>query len=421
VKERVITLALAAGALALFWLLLFPKPRTAPDAAPRPLAAGVDAEGYFAAARWLATAGVPTLELHQRFDHLVDRTVSAKPSGNLLITTMPYAVVLNREELSDLDQWMDKGNTVLVLAALDDTPLWSGLAANFIPDLQKLTAIEFTAVRQPNKNLVTKVQDAATEVLTPACSAIELHPSGPIGLLEGVSKLATLSPLPSDQWQAKSMDAGPVLELARRTDSADPVLWIKGSGSGAIVISAYASLFSNHAIGKLDNARLLSNFVGWALQPGGRVIFDDGHQGTLDEYDAQKFFADPRLHHTLLWLLLLWLGWVVASQPLRAAPPHVVGLDESAMLRVTASFFAGVLRPVATAQWLLDEFFDRLRRRHGLAPSAGPPWEWLAAHAGLRGDALDELRELNARTQAGRRVSLVRLQQVLSQISGHIS
>ena len=71
------------------------------------------------------------------------------------------------------------------------------------------------------------------------------------------------------------------------------------------------------------------------------------------------------------------------------------------MLRVTARFFAGVLRPVASAQWLLDEFFDRLRRRHGLAHSAEPPWDWLAAHAGVQRGLLDELREL-VRPHSGR-------------------
>jgi len=112
---------------------------------------------------------------------------------------------------------------------------------------------------------------------------------------------------------------------------------------------------------------------------------------------------------------------VLAAQPLRAAASNAGRLDESAMLRVTASFFAGVLRPVASAQWLLDEFFDRVRRRHGLAATGSPPWDWLASHAGVSGGLLAELRELYARTQAGQDVSLIRLQQILSQISGHTS
>ena len=414
------TLGLAACALLLFWILIFPKPQTGPTA-PRPLTTGSDTEGYLAASRWLAATAVPMVDLHQRFDHLGDSGISAHQAGNLLITTLPFAVVLHPEEVKALDAWVGRGNTLLVLAALDDTPLWSAVTDNFVPQLQQLTGIKFTPRQEPDANPITRARQGLRAVLTPAGRAVELHPSGRIGLLSGVRQLATQSPLPSTQWQGQALDSAPVLELARRVDSADPVLWLKASGHGAIVVSAYASLFSNGVIGKADNARLLSNLIAWSLQPGGRVIFDDAHQGAVDEYDAARFFADPRLHHTLLWLVALWLAWVVVAQPLRASAPHTGSLDESAMLRVTAGFFASVLRPVASAQWLLDEFFDRLSLRHGLPHTEGPPWEWLAAHAGVSGAALDDLRELYGRTRAGRRVSLVRLQRILSQISGQTS
>jgi hypothetical protein len=420
VKQRLVTLGLAACALALFWILLFPKPQTAP-AAPRPLASESGEEGYLAVARWLAAAGVPTLAFHRRFAQLSDKTVSAHRTGNLLITTLPFGVPLNPQEYLDLDGWISKGNTVLVLAALDDTPVWSGLADDFIPDLQKITRIQFTAVNAPAVDPVNRAKAGLIAALTPGGGAVALHPSGRIGLLAGVRQLATLSALPSEQWQGSAMDSTPILELARRADTAEPVLWLKTTGSGAMIVSGYASLFSNAQIGKADNARLLSNIIGWSLQSGGRVIIDDAHQGAMDEYDPARFFADPRLHRTLLWLLALWLVWVLADQPLRASAANAAGLDESAMLRVTARFFAGVLRPVASAQWLLDEFFERIRRRHGLLHSGGPPWDWLGSHAGIGGGELVELRELYDRTQAGHRVSLVRLQQIISQISGHTS
>jgi len=420
VKERLVTLGLAACALALFWILLFPKPQSG-STAPHPLTTGSDSEGYFAAARWLTTAGVPTVTLHQRFSQLSGKAVTPYATGNLLVITLPFELGLHQEEFTELDQWVARGNTVLVLAALDDTPLWSAVSDNFLPDLQKIIAIQFTSKQQPNTDPLTKAQAGLKAALTPAGRAIELHPSGRIGLLAGVTHLATLSPLPSMQWQASAMDTEPVLELARRTDSADPVLWLKSAGKGAFIVSAYASLFNNQVIGKADNGRLLANIVAWSLRPGGRVIFDDAHQGAVDEYDAAKFFGDPRLHHTLGWLVLLWLAWVVAAQPLRAAAPNTAGIDESAMLRTTAGFFASVLRPVTSAQWLLDEFFDRLRRRHGLAHGAEPPWDWLASHAGVRSGVLAQLRDLYARVQSGHRVSLVQLQRIISQISGQTS
>lgn len=419
-KERLVTLGLAACALVLFWLLLFPKPEGR-QTVPRPLTSASGDEGYFAASGWLKATGVPTLEMHRRFDQTGGGTLSAAGSGNLLITTLPYKATLNRAEYTALENWIEKGNVLLIIAALDDTPLWSAISPNFVPEVQQLSGIEFTAVESSATDPVGKVQAGLAAVLTPEGGATVLHPSGPIGLLDDVRQLATLTPLPSEQWRAKAGDASPVLELARRADTADPVLWLKSAGQGAIMVSAYASLFTNAIIGKADNARLFSNIVAWSVRPGGQVIFDDGHQGALDEYDAAQFFADPRLHATLLWLVALWLAWVLASQPLRASATHAASLDEGAMLRVTARFFAGAVRPVAGAQWLLDEFFGRLRSRHGLVHSGAPPWDWLGTQAGVGSGPLAELRELYARTQAGHRVDLVRLQQLLSHISGRTS
>jgi len=419
VKERLVTLGLAACALGLFWILFVPTPHTL-ESAPRPLTTGEDVEGYAAVSRWLGASGVPTATLHQRFTHLGDPALGPG-TGNLLVTTLPYDIALHPDEYAALDAWVAQGNTVLVLAALDDTPLWSAVSANFVPQLQKLTALQFAARQQPATGAVAQATAGLRAALTPGGLAIELRPTGHIGLLDGVLRLATRTPLPSTQWQAQALDAAPVLALARRTDDAEPVLWLKGRGSGALIVSAYASLFSNAVIGSADNARLLSNLVAWSLAHGGRVIFDDAHQGAVDEYDPERFFADPRLHRTLLWLLALWLAWVLAAQPLRAAAPHAGTLDEAAMLRTTAGFLAGVLRPVAAAQWLFEEFFARLRRRHGLPCTAAPPWDWLAAHAGVRSTALTELRALYERTQAGQRISLLRLQRIVSQISGQLS
>jgi hypothetical protein len=88
---------------------------------------------------------------------------------------------------------------------------------------------------------------------------------------------------------------------------------------------------------------------------------------------------------------------------------------------VTARFLAGVMRPEAGAQWLFDEFFGRLRSRHGLPHSSVPPWDWLGAQASVGSGRLAELRDLYARAQAGQRVDLIRLQGILSQISGRTS
>ncbi|HEY3731870.1 MAG TPA: DUF4350 domain-containing protein, partial [Steroidobacteraceae bacterium] len=155
-KERLVTLGLAACALALFWLLLFPKPE-GPQTVPRPMTSGAEGEGYLGAFRWLKASGVQTLELHKRFDQPGAGTLSASGSGNLLITTLPYKATLNPAEYTALASWIEKGNVLLIIAALDDTPLWSAISPNFVPEVQRLSNIEFTAVESSATDPVSKV------------------------------------------------------------------------------------------------------------------------------------------------------------------------------------------------------------------------------------------------------------------------
>src|SRR5579863_2212157 len=95
------------------------------------------------------------------------------------------------------------------------------------------------------------------------------------------------------------------LELTVRSDTGDTTLWLSQRGAGQMILSAVASPFSNAAIGMTDNAQLLANILAWSLGPAGTVIFDDVHQGLTEYYDGKAFFADPRLHHTFEWVLLL--------------------------------------------------------------------------------------------------------------------
>ena len=416
-RERLATLLMALAALALFWLLFFPKPRLQPPAT-RPLSDDAGTEGYAALARWLSAAHVPVRVLHQRYDQLDEPAAGLAPAGNLLVATLPYAVALNAPERGALQRWVGDGNTLLLIAALDDTPRWSASAGQGFPALlQQLALVQFTL--QPSAGADAAQQ--ARELLRQAADRdirTELYPAGRHPLLAGVSRMLALSALPSSQWRAAAMDSAPLLELAR--GAGQGALWLRPLGQGAIVVSAYASPFANALLGSADNARFLSNLVAWSLRPGGRVILDDAHQGALAEYDAAAFYSDPRLHGTLWWLVGLWLAWVLASQPLRPAAARDDRPDEAAMLQLSAGFFASVLTPATAARALLAEFFDRLRQRLALPPGGQPPWEWLGAQAPL-GRLLPQLRQLHARAEAGERIDLMRLQTVIAEVSGRIS
>ena len=120
------------------------------------------------------------------------------------------------------------------------------------------------------------------------------------------------------------MDRAGVLEIGQITGSQDPAVWLRRQGRGQVITIAAASIFSNQLLGERDNARLLSNLVGWSTREGGTVIFDDVHQGAVGYYDAKAFFQDPRLYRTLGWIVFLWLVFVLGVQGLRARP-HEIG------------------------------------------------------------------------------------------------
>src|SRR5262249_32603531 len=151
--------------------------------------------------------------------------------------------------------------------------------------------------------------------------------------------------------------------------------------------------FSNGAVALSDNAQLLGNILAWSLTPGGSVIFDDAHQGLTDYYDATAFFADPRLHHTLEWILLLWLLFVLGALPLRAARSVWQPLDETAYVEASARYLAAVVPPSAAAQRLIEGFLGRLARQAGVEQTSSG-FELLDGQAGISRRESVTLREL---------------------------
>jgi hypothetical protein len=418
-KERLVSLLLALGALALFWVLFFPKAGTPGPNDSKPLSFEKGASGYLGLLRWLSAEGIAIHSLRHPYDHLTDATASASADGNLLITTMPHATGVRNAELPSLDSWIRKGNTLLIMAALDDTPRWSLIAdGTFTERLRSMARIEFVT-REEESAAKNRAGNVVEQVLN--AKSVTLVPTGTHPMLRGVQVIASTSELPASRWKAVPLDSAPVFELVKRSDNGDPVVWLRSLGEGMIIVSAYATPFSNDHLGKADNARWLSNIVGWSLGRSGTVIFDDAHQGAVAYYDPAGFYKDPRLHHTLWWIVGLWLAYVLASQPLRPMAAARQPLTDTAMLRVSGNFLASMLKPDTAARQLFEHFFNRVRCRLALPENGEPVWDWLNTRADLNRHDLEELRRMHERIAAGRRVDLVKLQNLLSGVSGHLS
>lgn len=405
-RERLLVLALAAGALGLFYLLFFPKPQAREtDPVVYPLSTEARPEGLLAVWRWLAEQDVREASLRYRYDRLP--TMLPRRTGNLLIMTLPQRVPARRAELDQLQQWVAAGNTLLILAAVDDKPLWAAAGdALGAQKLKALTGLDFG-------------DDASLGLQSVLDSQIHLTPRGEHPLMAGVRHVTALSLVKLAHDAPVGRFEEMPLELAARADNQLAALWLLRRGAGQIILSSTASPFSNRAVVLDDNARLLANIVAWGCEPGGTVVFDDAHQGLADYYDASAFFSDPRLHLTLLWLLALWLAFVLGALPLRAIKPQQRSLDEGFYVEGSAGYFAAVVPPHEAAQRLIERFLEDLRGQdtgHGTADL--PLWERFDEHPRISPRQRRTLHHVYEKACARGRVDLARLQNLLVRLRG---
>jgi len=431
-NERLVTLGLAMSALALFYVLFLPKPSPEGPAAALPTSVEVGPNGYQAAWRWLAAEGIPVLSLRERYDRLNSdrlnsKSASWRAAGNVMLTTLPQKDPPNAEEASQLDLWVERGNTLLVMAAFDDTPLWTVGDSRMVDAACRITRLKFDVIDDAAPPTTAAgpatprhpVTSALRDMLSARTSTLE--PRGAHPLLDGVRAVSVYSELPASRWRASPMDRAAVLQIGQVAGSGDAAIWLRRQGKGQIITFAVASIFSNRLLGADDNARLLSNLIAWSRSAGGAVIFDDSHQGLVDYYDAKAFFADSRLHATLAWIVFLWFVFVLGVQRMRARARAWNPADVTAFIAMSGEFLAATVTPAETGARLCANFFNSLRRRLRLPEDGAPVWDWLSAQAGLRPGAVAELRNLHERIHAGRRFDLIRLQNLLSQMQGNLA
>jgi hypothetical protein len=316
----------------------------------------------------------------------------------LLVLTLPAAVAFKTDEFRDLEQWTRAGNTVLILAALSDSPEWaaalSGLTAS---DLGLLTGLELGAPRSRSHQTSPHLQRA------------DLIPNGPHAYFMHVHRVVALSDYLPQVWHVKLPYEGFVLALAHEGETGEGVLWVRPVGAGRVLVSAFGSIFTNRALGLADNARFFANLVGASLGAGGVVLFDDVHQGLSAVYDPESFYRDPRLYLTLGVLVLLWLSWVVGAGQLRLPTARVAAPRELELVLAAGGFLARTLTPAAAAMRLFKHFLRRFS------------WEALERHPRIASADLRQLRGWYVDAQASRRVPVARLYHLMSRLNEQLS
>jgi hypothetical protein len=422
VRERLITLACALGALVLFATLLVRGDASGTQSAGRPTTAEQRGNGLMAAMTWLHGEGIRTVSVRERFDKLTTRR-DLPAAGNLMIVTLPVAIPFTLTELGALNNWVHEGNTLLVLATLSDRPDWGRAGLMFLSDLQALTGLD---VRAPRSVDHPKASDAGT-LFGPASALAKpqrgtLVANRPHAYLRGVGTASAWSDYAPQPWTVTIPRDGFVLSLAHQRENGAEVLWLRKLSAGTAIVSGFGSLFSNRSLGLDDNARLLANIVGSAVSPAGAVLFDDEHQGLTAAYDPAKFYRDPRLYQTLGVLAALWVVWVLGGTRLRLPRLRKRAPRETELVRATGGFLARVLRPAAAARRMYEHFFARLRSLTcRSSQDGGLPWEWLKQQPRLSRSEVLQLKEWYAEACSDQRVPLTQLHNLIVRIERQLT
>ncbi len=284
-KDRLVTLLGALLALAIVYALFFQRPGE--SSATQPLSIEAGRNGYLALWNWLAQQGVPVRSLRERYTTLV-ADESAGGGGNLLVVTMPFRTPLRNAEIEPLQAWIRQGNTVLILAALDDSPDWLPFTGNeFLTNLAMLTGMQFRTSRaealgedglgnaDDEAAAADRPEEVAPFALTPppiaAQTVIELEPVAEHPLLEGVESLRGFSDAPSEVWRGRSPDEYRLaLRLAFETSSGLDAMWQLPRGRGQIIVVASASLLANRNIGEGDARQFVQNLISPSSRTGRR-------------------------------------------------------------------------------------------------------------------------------------------------------
>ena len=447
-RERGVAFLLALAALAAFYgLWLRPAPSLDPDAnIARPTTAERRGNGYAGLYEWLQRSGVEARSLRDRYTTLPDLEIPSR--GNLLVLSLPAVEVFHSDELSALDKWVRRGNTLLITAALIDQPDWAARrSAGAVVEIESLTAIEFETpwgrearlddtplaqrVREADAR-DAKAKDSDDEDETDSDEAngpdraelleipekMELTATGPHVLLDGVKTLELMTDYTAQEWSLRMPYDNFVLTLARTVDG-EGALFEQRVGEGRVLLSSGGSLFTNRALGNADNSRLFANIVSARMSRNGVVLFDDLRQGLSASYDPSRFFEDPRLYKTIFIVLGLWFVWVLGSTRLRA--PAIVTHDpsEAELVQRAGGLIARTVAPANTALRLFDLFFAgvaRAARRTGGAVERGDQWLWLESHGAILPQELDQLKTWYADARSERKLPLVPLQNLLDSL-----
>jgi hypothetical protein len=433
VNDRFVTLLGALGALFIAGGLFFSGRHGYIKPVSRPTSHDRGDYGLAGASRWLQQSGIPVLALHTRYSELPE--LSPAGNGNLLIVHEPMVYPPRPRELHALRHWIQRGNDLLLMEALADSPEWT-LTGRLPPAAggALFADLGLSTTAPPKQQDLVCGNTVPMSDTTRAAGGVTLkpHPSDRDAmLLQGVREVRI-----KPEANAVRRLAIPGIAYSRDrnrivfqwlcdTQHGRNALWQFRLGKGRVWIATYPQIFANRNLALADNAQLLANLIGISVTDdhgiGGAVIFDDMHQGDSTLYDPAAFFSDPRLHASLWLLLMLWMLYLLGYSNRFVLPlPQRLGITPTQFVESLGGFFARHLGAAAGADALLKELHAELARRHGRSASASTLWDALSGIPNLDPQLSIRLRDADARLRSGRDKDLRPLAQLIYQIREHL-
>lgn len=407
-KDRLITLLGGVFALYLVITLLIPPPSNEPPSS-RAVSTDHGNHGLLGLKRWLEKSGVATKSLRNRYDELL-ADASLPQSGNLLIVHLPSIAPARDRERELLLDWLREGNNILVLMNVGE----AGWLGTMTDPVSSDLGFYFAPADSKPKTPATKNAKNRGVFVASEPKKLTLLPNQSLPLLHGVQKVeVSSSSNAASDLVLRAEDRYRAAFILLREEVTDaPAFWQIRVGQGTGWISRYGSLLGNASLGDGDNAQLIANIVSATVLAGGKVIFDDMHQGVSDLYNPDVFFKDRRLHYTLLILVGFWLLYLVGRSN-RLAPLNVSprGARVADFTRAVGGLYARRLSSASVAQELAKRFFNEVRRRYHLPLTGEPVWEILQGVARVNRQDLGALQQIysNLATTKPKLVQFARL------------
>ena len=167
-----------------------------------------------------------------------------------------------------------------------------------------------------------------------------------------------------------------------------------------------------------DNARWFTNLLSHTVSKGGYVIFDDYHFGLSELYEPEAFFADDRLHNSMLFIGAFWWIYALGRSP-RLAPVKNRPVKPATrdFIEAMAGFFTRRIKPATIAYELATRLLEDISAHTQL--SGDSLWNWLHDHPDVSQRDIQRLHKASVCSPGKTRLiqltrSINRIQKVLT-------